>query len=147
MGVYWLTNSTLTLGQSIFVRQKLKGEGLDIKKIQLENMEARSDPYANQVKLLTEEGIIKPEQVQKFEESKGFQVKTDFSKIKKPNPNETIPIVKPKEDDLLKPWGPRRRPAPAAAEDPHELKTVEVKEDSKTVQKEEPVLDTKSNQE
>ena len=42
-------------------------------------MNANKDPYSNQVKLLTEEGIIQPEQVQEFEEKKGFKVKTDLS--------------------------------------------------------------------
>ena len=32
--------------------------------------------------MLSEEGLIKPEQVKQFEESKGFQVKTDLSKMK-----------------------------------------------------------------
>ena len=31
MTVYWLSNSVLTLGQSVYVREKLKDEGLDIK--------------------------------------------------------------------------------------------------------------------
>jgi len=42
-------------------------------------MNANKDPYSNQVKLLTAEGIIQPEQVQEFEEKKGFKVKTDLS--------------------------------------------------------------------
>ena len=47
MTVYWLTNSALSLGQSVYVREKLKEEGLDIRKMQLENMAANKDPYAN----------------------------------------------------------------------------------------------------
>jgi len=42
-------------------------------------MNANKDPYSNQVKLLTAEGIIQPKQVQEFEEKKGFKVKTDLS--------------------------------------------------------------------
>lgn len=72
MSVYWLSNSVFSLGQSVFVREKLKAEGLDIKKMQMDNIAANKDPYANQVKLLTEEGLIKPEQVKEFEEKKGF---------------------------------------------------------------------------
>ena len=82
MTVYWLSNSVLSLAQSVFVRAKLKAEGLDIREMQLANIEANKDPYANQVKLLTDEGLIKPEDVKKVEESKGFQVKTDVSKLK-----------------------------------------------------------------
>ena len=31
IGVYWLTNSILSLGQSVYVKEKLKNEGLDMK--------------------------------------------------------------------------------------------------------------------
>ena len=61
MSVYWLSNSLLTFGQSVYVREKLKAEGLDIKKMQLENIAAREDPYANQIKVLKDEGLITDE--------------------------------------------------------------------------------------
>ena len=48
IGIYWLTNSVLSLLSSIYVKNKLKDEGLDMKKLAHEIAEARANPNSLQ---------------------------------------------------------------------------------------------------
>lgn len=75
--------------------------------MQLENLEAREDPYANQVKLLKEEGLITEEQVKKADQklNKGFASKTSV-----PEAVFTDEPQKKKDEELLMPFGERRKP-------------------------------------
>ena len=47
MGIYWTTNSCLSLAQSVGTKQLLKGQGLDIRQMQRDNRQAAKDPLAN----------------------------------------------------------------------------------------------------
>lgn len=44
IGIYWFMNSLLSLGQSVYVKDKLKKEGLDMKQLALDVAEARANP-------------------------------------------------------------------------------------------------------
>ena len=44
IGIYWFMNSLLSLGQSVYVKNKLKKEGLDMKQLALDVAEARANP-------------------------------------------------------------------------------------------------------
>ena len=44
IGIYWFTNSILSITQSVFVKNKLKKEGLDMKQLALNIAEARANP-------------------------------------------------------------------------------------------------------
>ena len=44
IGIYWLSNSVLSLGSSIYVKDKLKKEGLDMEQLAIDAAEARNNP-------------------------------------------------------------------------------------------------------
>ena len=55
IGVYWFTNSVLSFGQSILVKDMLKNQGLDMKELRERNMAALKDPEANAAELKQKE--------------------------------------------------------------------------------------------
>ena len=59
IGIYWFMNSVLSLGQSVYVKDKLKSEGLDMNQMALDAQKAKEKPQTTANSLTLKEAAEK----------------------------------------------------------------------------------------